>query len=306
MINSLSQELQYILIQALNKTDDSIAIFDQYDEIAYCNLSFANLFGFETVDMIVGKSFSQIISNSYYNKTGVNIETNDIEAWLHTANMKRRSTSHRSFEIDTKDGSWFLITEQLVDEYLFLYATNITASKIQQFELLKTQKQLASLAATDSLTGIYNRRHFYLVANNELIRCQRKNLSASIMILDIDHFKLVNDNYGHSCGDNVLKSFTDRINKELRSYDIFARIGGEEFAVLLPDANKENALDIAERCRKAISDSPFIIDGVNVAVTTSIGMCTYESDVDDLEQIMKLADKNLYIAKVSGRNKICS
>lgn len=296
------QTIEDILLDAIVQTNDAFGVFDAEDKVVFFNYPFCELFA-QTEQAILSQSFEQLIRSCFERKAGVNVETDDIEAWLTMANLKRRSAPYRSFEVDTCDGRWLRLTEMIVGDYIVTYGTDVTASKELELELVETKNKLQQLAATDYLTGIYNRRQFNKMAVQELLRCERKKLHATLMLLDIDHFKHINDTYGHACGDAILVGFTDRIRGELRSYDIFARIGGEEFAVLLPEVCNEKANMIAERYLKKIAEVPFYYNGEYITVTTSIGLSESYPNVKTLDYALQSADKFLYQAKQQGRNR---
>ena len=303
MSSITKHEIEQILFKAIEYTNDAIGIFDENDHVAFCNRIFADIFA-QSEDNCLNKSFDQLIRSCFKRKEGVKIDSTCIETWLDMAREKRRSSAYRSFEIDTCDDRWFRLTEMVVGDFLFTYATDITASKNLEIELVKTKNKLQQLAATDHLTGVYNRRQFNKLAEQELLRCDRSKLPATLVLLDLDHFKHINDTYGHACGDAVLVSFTDRIKGELRSYDIFARIGGEEFAILLPEANEEEALKIAQRYLNKIADVPFYYEGEYIHSTVSIGLSESYPKIKTLDYALKTADKRLYQAKQSGRNQV--
>jgi two-component system cell cycle response regulator len=164
---------------------------------------------------------------------------------------------------------------------------------------------LQSLAALDPLTGIYNRRFGLSRLQEELGRAVRASTPLGIMIFDIDHFKAVNDKYGHFIGDRVLKSICAIARSSLREGDILFRYGGEEFVAVLPAASAEDLRVIAERLRKRIEDNA-LSDGTNVVrVTVSIGGADYPNqNVDNIDQLIRLADEALFKAKDSGRNRV--
>lgn len=297
------ETIDRILFKAIELTNDAIGIFDENDQVVFCNQSFAEIFA-QSEASTLNLTFEQLIRSCFDRKAGVKIDSTCINTWLEMAAEKRRSSSYRSFEIDTCDDRWFRLSEMMVGEFLFTYATDITASKNLELELVQTKNKLQQLAATDHLTGIYNRRQFNKLAEQELLRCERNKLPATLVLLDIDNFKHVNDTYGHACGDAVLVGFTDRLKGELRSYDIFARIGGEEFAILLPEASDEEALKIAIRYLNKISDVPFYYEGEYIHATVSIGLSESYPQIKTLDYALKSADRRLYQAKQSGRNQV--
>ncbi len=169
----------------------------------------------------------------------------------------------------------------------------------------EAEQELTILAATDPLTKVFNRRHFFEFSTRELARSQRNNDSFSILMMDIDHFKNINDSYGHLIGDQVLIRFTQICQKNLRHYDVLARYGGEEFVALLPETDPAAALEIAERLRKAIEETEMLFDGQTVTLTISIGAASLDSQPGlSLEIILDRADQALYRAKENGRNQV--
>jgi diguanylate cyclase (GGDEF)-like protein len=156
-------------------------------------------------------------------------------------------------------------------------------------------------AQIDELTKLYNRRYFIEASLIEIERARRNNRYYSIIILDIDHFKLINDTFGHQGGDIVLQNFAEILNESIRKSDILGRIGGEEFAIFLPETNQEEAFKIAERIRVKVENTKINLNNKKVSITTSLGV--YTSNVLELDELIKFADENLYKAKNSGRNK---
>jgi two-component system cell cycle response regulator len=162
-------------------------------------------------------------------------------------------------------------------------------------------------AATDVLTGGHNRRYFAKHMGSELKRAQRFGSALSLLLLDIDHFKQVNDRYGHAAGDEILKQFSNRIRYSLpRDYDWSARLGGEEFVVVLPQTDVAGARIVAERLCKAVSDTPFQISQGDLSITVSIGvsaLTTLDHDGEPSTQaLLDQADHYLYRSKIAGRN----
>jgi diguanylate cyclase (GGDEF)-like protein len=166
--------------------------------------------------------------------------------------------------------------------------------------------ELTTLANIDGLTGLFNRRHFDFLARAEWARSRRYSRPLSIMIADIDHFKTVNDRFGHDAGDKVLRSVADVCRSTKRESDIVARIGGEEFALLLPETNEAAALMAAERLLGHIQKCRPIIGPESLAVTVSIGIASATSSVSGIAALHKRADDALYEAKHSGRNRVAS
>lgn len=171
------------------------------------------------------------------------------------------------------------------------------------------EKKLELEAATDSLTGVLNRRYFIELSEKELARSQRNGSPLSLVILDIDHFKSVNDSYGHHTGDRVLKALCAECSRCLRESDLLGRWGGEEFIILLPETELETASLVAERMRKKIMDLRFPVsddsDGAKIlSVSASLGGTAVEPSETDLDKAFKRADEALYRSKQSGRNRL--
>ncbi len=165
--------------------------------------------------------------------------------------------------------------------------------------------KLENLAHTDSLTSLINRRKFEEVSNNEIIDSLKYNNTFSLLMLDIDHFKKVNDTYGHAIGDLVLKHFANSCKTMLGSLDVMARIGGEEFIIMLRETNKEEAFKLAQRLCDMIYNSSLNIDNQNIKITVSIGVSTFDESKDtQVKDVLKRADNSLYKAKQTGRNKV--
>lgn len=165
--------------------------------------------------------------------------------------------------------------------------------------------KLATLATIDSLTQLYNRRAFDENAEKIILRAQREKTPLSLILMDIDFFKAVNDKYGHQVGDNVLKEFSLRLKNSLRQYDILARYGGEEFTLLLPNTSAKTAMVIAEKLRSIIAQPVFNLeDNTTLSVTASFGVATNHGEKLNWQQLVSFADQALYHAKEEGRNCI--
>jgi diguanylate cyclase (GGDEF)-like protein len=174
-----------------------------------------------------------------------------------------------------------------------------------RLELLAANERLARLAAQDPLTGLANRRQFQERLRQDMAQHRRHGTPGSLVMLDLDHFKQVNDTHGHATGDLVLMEAADRVKAALRPSDVAARIGGEEFAVLLPDSDIGNAVTVAERLRSALTELVvFAPDGRPVSVTASIGVAAWQHDDRDERDLLERADQALYAAKHAGRDNI--
>jgi two-component system cell cycle response regulator len=174
-------------------------------------------------------------------------------------------------------------------------------------EKLKANYEVSlSMALTDSLTGLYNRRYLNVHLEKLLQNAGEDRKHIAVLMFDIDHFKTVNDTYGHAVGDEILQSFSNRVKGRLRSFDILARTGGEEFIAVLVDVSIERAAYIAERIRRSIAEDPFpaSVEEGELSITTSIGAVYVGKDVRTVDEVLSQVDKQLYEAKETGRNRV--
>ncbi|MDD2686741.1 MAG: diguanylate cyclase [Gallionella sp.] len=184
-----------------------------------------------------------------------------------------------------------------------IFAAHLSAIAIENHQV---RDELERQAHFDYLTGLDNRRHFLGQAEIELARTLRYDRALSILMIDIDHFKQVNDTYGHKVGDIVLQNFASVCRATLRNIDIIGRIGGEEFAVLLPEAGREQAMEAAERLRAALASAQVKLDnGLPLHFTASFGVVTLEENDTNIDILLNQADQALYRAKSQGRNRVC-
>ncbi|MGL1957673.1 MAG: YfiR/HmsC family protein [Colwellia sp.] len=190
---------------------------------------------------------------------------------------------------------------------LFFAYTTFRVNKVRN----KANKKLADLnvrlyelATTDGMTKIFNRRHFLELAQRELNQLKRSNNPSAVLMIDIDHFKRINDTYGHAAGDQAIISLVNILNTNLRDYDIVGRVGGEEFAMFLPNCEIKVAMKIAERIREKSEELIIVFQESKIKLTVSIGVTARMEDENDIGYLINKADKALYQAKGSGRNKV--
>lgn len=188
-------------------------------------------------------------------------------------------------------------------------ALNLAKKQLEK-ELKKKEtleKHLQHLASTDPMTELLNRRAFFDVCDKTMKRIAMNDENLSCLILDIDHFKRINDTYGHDAGDQVIITIAKRIVDHTRTMDFIGRIGGEEFAILMPNTDKESAYPIADRLRENIAKHPIVLDNISIEVqiTVSIGMSSLTHHDANIHTLLKRADTALYEAKENGRNQVC-
>jgi diguanylate cyclase (GGDEF)-like protein len=178
---------------------------------------------------------------------------------------------------------------------------------LDEVDSLRCQvEELSALVSTDALTGLYNFRHFETVLQAEMDRSKRSGIPTSLVMVDVDNFKAVNDTYGHEKGNLVLKYLADILRSAVRTTDIVCRYGGEEFAMIFPETHLNLAVKVADRIRIKIASQAAAIDDDEIKLTVSMGASVYmKTSVIDLNDFVASVDKYLYEAKQSGRNCIC-
>ncbi len=199
-----------------------------------------------------------------------------------------------------------LLFEGFSDQELTIRLTSQVERKRHQDRLRSDLRDGIAAAVTDPLTGLYNRRYALPHLERLAERSRRSKRQLAVMVVDVDHFKSVNDTFGHEIGDLVLQEVAERLKSNLRSVDLIARIGGEEFLVVLPDVDKDQAAAAAERLRKSVNAEPFILENRSTVVTVSIGMAlsSLEESQTEPTELIRRADEALYHSKSSGRNMV--
>lgn len=199
---------------------------------------------------------------------------------------------------------WLAETPDAEDLKVLELLAATAAVALQNADLYQETQRLAT---TDALTGLSNYRHFHELLVLEVQRARRMAYPLGLLIMDLDHFKLVNDRHGHPAGDLALKIVGERLRKRLRSTDVIARIGGEEFAAILPGDGLQEVAVVAEKLRQAIEELPPVPDGIDedsTSVTLSVGGTSLGPDVADAQLLLTCADRALYEAKRNGRNQV--
>lgn len=197
------------------------------------------------------------------------------------------------------------LTKPFHDEELVARVQVHLKLKQLQDELREKHAALEQISRTDPLTGVANRRHFMEVLEQELARARRYESCLSFVMVDLDHFKQINDGWGHQLGDQALASVASTLQAQTRIHDLVGRYGGEELVLLLPQTDAQDGYAVAERCRRAIEHLELPHDGQPVRVTASFGVATHSSaDVDRVDDLIRWADSALYESKRAGRNRV--
>lgn len=181
---------------------------------------------------------------------------------------------------------------------------DVTDVAIVQKQLSEARERMEQLSNQDSLTGVYNRRYLQIQLAREFNRVVRNGGALSVLFIDLDHFKSVNDTYGHPTGDHVLVEVAQRIKDAIRTTDYLARYGGEEFAVVLSDTGINGGINVANRIRERIAEAPFVFEGQTITMTASLGLSEYRGTVETPESLLAESDEALYSAKQGGRNRV--
>ena len=286
----------------LQNLDQGVTVIDEKLNIVYWNKAFFKLLDLPDSLMKPVMKYDDLIR---YNAKRGEYGPGDIEQHVQTRVQASLKFEPHHFERTRPDGRTLEVTGKplKINGQSFGFITTY----VDITEHKRMASRLREMANTDVLTELYNRRYFTTLLTREIKRCERTGHALSVLLLDLDHFKSVNDRFGHNIGDLTLKSFAKTCKGELRDIDIMGRLGGEEFGIYLPETGRDGAFILAERIREAIgkmelhdeNDTPFHI-------TVSIGVCVYDSMFDErMEDLIKRADKALYRAKSQGRNRVC-
>jgi diguanylate cyclase (GGDEF)-like protein/PAS domain S-box-containing protein len=300
---SKNPAIQNRLFEFIENSLDACAIFDANDSLQYCNMAFADIFCAVRED-ILGQTFTDLAKGSYEKEQGLHIEAEDLDGWLQYMQSVRRKKEFRLFEVDLTDGRWFLFSEQLNEaDELFVHARNITEQKRIADRIQNSNERFRHLSLTDEITGIPSRRHFISSSKAELSRCWRSGKQAALMLVEFDCISKIKEDFGSPAGDSALRHTAELIRETLREYDIFGRIGPDQFAVFLGQSDAAPAPNIAERIRALVESHPLNFADNSLPLTVSIGLSLQPFDTP-FEQLYEQADKALYAAKVKGRNRV--
>lgn len=203
--------------------------------------------------------------------------------------------------------AFIIILHDFDDGYLKKILSKTISTIHKKNKMLRFHnRRLKEISTVDFLTNIPNRRYFFDIGQKKYFLAERHNTELSLFFLDIDFFKKINDTFGHAAGDDILKLISITMTNNIRKSDIHARIGGEEFAILLVNTNFENAKLFSESMRKIIEDLIYKKEKIEINVTVSIGVTTLNKDDTSIYDMFKRADEALYEAKESGRNRVCA
>ncbi len=275
--------------------DAPLGIFRSIPEGRFLSMNAegARMLGYDTPEETMA-SISDLVEDLYVNPADRVRFLGELE----------RHGSVKDFQVEfrRKDGStvWVSLCARLVNEdqrFIEGFITDVS-------ERIRDKERLELLATKDDLTGAWNRRHFMDILQREIPRAQRYGHALSVLMLDADHFKVINDRHGHLAGDRVLQHIVETLLTGVREVDTLARIGGEEFALLLPETGHAEALELAERLRATLAAEPAPWPDGPIPCTVSIGVATVSEQVGDADTLLQIADIRLYEAKSAGRNRV--
>jgi len=274
--------------------------------------------GYETETAGTGRQAIEKAQERFFNIAFVDIGLPDIDGLELISRLKERrpdmdvimATGYASLETAVRalnEGAAAFVTKPLNMDEVLARVRDILEKQRLVMENRRLLEEMSELAIRDELTGLYNRREMNRLLVEEANRSRRFGRPTTLVMLDIDHFKVVNDAYGHQVGDEVLRWIGQMLRENVRSMDRPARYGGEEFTIILPETPGDEAFVLAERLRQGIAAHPFTLsqdDGpaLRIPITISLGMAELPSDADAEEALIEMADQALYEAKGRGRN----
>jgi diguanylate cyclase (GGDEF)-like protein/PAS domain S-box-containing protein len=293
------KQLSDLCSNIVERFEDAVIAIDGRHNLTLFNEGAQRIFGF-TPGEVLGKHLNLLLPERFHLQHDLLIDE------FGASGIVTRSMSQRTRQIfgQRKDGAEFAASIFIIRTSTGPMNQGYAAVIRDISEDKKTEDELLRLAATDPLTGAFNRREFTSLADQESQRANRYNHPLSIMMLDLDHFKKLNDTYGHAAGDKALQRFTTLCCNALRTVDIFGRWGGEEFVTLLPETDVEGAVVIAERLRKLVGQNILVYNEEKISLTASIGIAQYRSGEVTVEGPLSRADSAVYDAKKAGRNRI--
>jgi diguanylate cyclase (GGDEF)-like protein/PAS domain S-box-containing protein len=292
------RKLTALCAKIVDFSQDGVVLVNHDHNIVYYNDGARRIFGYSSEE-VLGKHLDLLIPTRFHLQHDLRIEE------FGAGQSAAKHMGHRSNQTFglRKDGSEFVCSIGILklgtksERYYAAVIRDISENK-------RTEEELLRLAATDPLTGAFNRREFTAVADREALRAQRYHHPLSILMLDLDHFKKLNDTYGHAAGDKALQRFTTLCCNALRNADIFGRWGGEEFVALLPETPAAGAAIIAERLREMVADTVINFNDHKINFTVSIGIAQYRDGETSVDEPLSRADAAVYDAKKAGRNQI--
>ena len=286
------------LLAALDEIDLGIVFLDHNLRTKFINRAFLRIYRLSDKSGISNVEFESLM-RFVVQKRRV-LTPVEFESYIKRRVKEVRAGVEDARDIRMDDGQAIRVyCKPLPDGGRMLVFTDVT-------DLVHLADQLQIQATVDGMTGVFNRRHFLALAEIEWSRYQRHWRPMSLIMLDIDRFKSINDDFGHHAGDQVIVQVADICRTQKRKSDIVARFGGEEFLILLPEAKLPAAQRLAERLRRRVEAQDFLFSSGVTSATISVGVAEADRAMGDIFDLIKAADRALYMAKSSGRNRVCA
>lgn len=296
------EDTQKFFQSLLQASPDAICMASAKMEMLYLSPCGLEMFGYQSQQEIVGAHVLDFIDPTFH----------EITTERYELAVKSQNVGLLEYLARRKDGSTFYVEFNIAQLFesdgsvtgLFIVGRDIDDRKQTEAALQEAYARLQVQAIRDPLTGLFNRRYMEETLERELARCQREDIPLTVVMMDIDFFKHINDTYGHKGGDRVLVALSNLLIAKTRSEDVVCRFGGEEFIAILPGASLGNAMERAENWRREFEALEVDHDDIKIKSTLSSGVATFTQHGIDSDTLLRVADKALYEAKSLGRNRV--
>ena len=283
-----------MLADYLDHSPVAIGLFDPQERLRYSNAGFRDAYAIAPGEH---PTWEALMRRWHRDRSGLRIDTDDIDAWLARVRRTHRQVPQRTFESDLADGRWMWVSETLrPDGWLVLVTTDVTALKANEASMRHARDMAILASLTDPLTDLHNRRSILRRLDDLLAVANGMRYPLTVALLDLDHFKRINDQHGHESGDAVLRHFSQALRRQIRPLDTAGRIGGEEFLLLMPNAQADGAEAVLARLRSAVGAS------APLPYTYSAGIAQALPG-ETAQDTMRRADAAMYAAKAAGRDR---
>ncbi|PSW21438.1 sensor domain-containing diguanylate cyclase [Photobacterium sanctipauli] len=312
MDNTVTLSDFHLTMQVMDNIDAGVVILDRNYTVLAWN-TFMQAYSGISVERIMGKNLFDVIDNlpEEWLKNKISstfkLRTRSFSSW------EDRSCIFNFINFSPITGGESMMYQNMTltplkslngdYSHICLTLTDVSDIAKSKMHLRESNEQLTHLSMTDRLTQLFNRGHWEACLAEEFERCRQTQLPSTLVMFDIDHFKKVNDTFGHIAGDGVIKNISNILRRTKRQSDIAGRYGGEEFGVILPATSAELALYFTERLRTRVEESSVVTDLRNISVTISLGVCEWAPSFRSYEQWLECADHSLYQSKQQGRNQ---
>jgi diguanylate cyclase (GGDEF)-like protein len=284
----------------LDRIEVGMVLLDQGRNAQFVNRAFRRIWRLPDELCDAKPTFARLLMFHERNAVSCAVPSTQFDACIASQLEMIQTGDEQPVDIRFTNGEVFRFgCKALPDGGRFLSYGNVT-------DLIHRTDTLEEIASIDGLTRLYNRRHFLELAENEWARFRRYGRTFAMLVIDVDHFKSINDRYGHDIGDRALVAVADALRSKKRASDIVGRLGGEEFALLLPEMSLDSAYAAADRLRIAVADTTITAEEGTISVTVSVGVSITDDGMDGIAELLKEADVALYDAKRTGRNRVCA